>query len=937
MNLKKLLFSLVLLVCLNHYANTDKYRLILLDDPSSTITIAWNQISGDNATVYYGTIDQGIDFTMYTDSKTVDKSVDFRGMKNQFVELSNLTANTNYYFVIKDSEGTSSRYWFRTVHADNSRLSFIAGGDSRNNRTPRQNANKLVSKLKPNAVLFGGDMTDSDSNEQWAEWFDDWQLTTSSDGRMIPIVPTRGNHEDATTIFNLFNTSNENSYYAITFGKDLVRTYTLNTEISVTGDQLTWLNSDLATAAATKWRFAQYHKPMKPHTTAKGNNDNIYRAWAQIFYDNNVNLVIDCDSHVAKTTWPVKPSSGPNSDQGFEIDQERGTVYAGEGSWGAPLRPANKDKSWTRSSGAFNQFKLIYVSESEIEMRTIKVDNADEVAELGNDEPFVLPANLDIFTPRSGAVVTVSNENNNNCPVAGTACDDGNPDTINDQEDGLCGCAGILPLNIYNKEYKVLVSSDDAEENTVNGNVSTSSSDLEIIKDGDDQVVGIRFNNVDLTEGSEVVRSYIQFQAKVENSGDNSDVIKLMIHGESNINSSTFSSDNKNISNRTKTNAVVEWNDIPEWTDESADLKERTPSLNEVISEIITLDGWKPGNSITFIFTGEGKRKAESFDYNDAEAPPKLVLVLREPCPENGLSCDDGNANTFFDTEDGNCNCTGIPKDGTITINVIDDAEEAIDGPDVKVLGKVSTGSSDLEMGYDSGTDQRHQLVGIKFDSIKVPRNALIENAYLKFTAKQDNSEATSLVIKGEKTGSSQPFLAENFNISKRTKTDASVAWDNIPAWVKNGSGDIYNSPDLKTIVQEIVDGDDWKLANAMTFLITGTGTRAPYAYREGEVARSAMLVIEYKGDRALSTEDILIGSNTINIFPNPVSDYLRINAKEKIDRVTIYNLVGKEVLTMKSDKTNFRVDMTSLKRGLYIVNIIQKNKIEKSVKIQVD
>lgn len=925
-----------MLVCLNQYANTDKYRIILLDDPATTITIAWNQISGDNATVYYDTTDHGVDFSLYTNSKSVDKSVDYRGMSNQFAALKDLTPNTNYYFIIKDSEGTSQRFWFRTAPADNSRLSFIAGGDSRNNRTPRKNANSLVSKLKPHAVLFGGDMTDSDTDSQWKTWFDDWQLTIASDGRMFPIIPARGNHENSEVIYKLFNTPNKDSYYSLTFGKDLIKTYTLNSEISVLGDQLTWLKNEFETATPTKWRFAQYHKPMRPHTTAKGDNNHVYKAWSQLFYDYNVNLVIDCDSHVAKTTWPVKPSSGPNNDQGFEIDHAKGTVYAGEGTWGAPLRPANKGKSWTRSLGAFNQFKLIYVSESEILMRTIKVDNASEVAELGNDEPFVLPQNLDVYSPRSGAVVKISNENNNDCPVTGTACDDGNPDTIQDEEDGLCNCAGILPKNIYEKEFKVLESSDDAEEKVSNGNVSTTSSDLEIVKDGEDQIVGIRFNNINFIEGSEVVRSYIQFQAKTESS-DSNELTNLVIHGELNNNSATFSSTNKDISNRQTTVNSVKWNDIEAWEDEAVGILQRTPSLNEIINEVIGLQGWKSGNSITFIFTGEGKRKAESWDYRGGEAPPVLKLVLKEPCPTRGTSCDDGNADTYFDVEDGDCNCKGFPKDATLTINVIDDAEEAIPGPDAIEgnEGYVSTGSSDLEFGYDRGTDQRHQLVGIKFDNVNVPKSALIKSAYMKFTAKQDNDIATSLNIYGEKVGNSQPFLEVNFNISKRPKTTATVAWNNIPAWKKSENGVNQTTPDLKTIVQEIVDGNDWKLSNSMSFLIDGTGTRAPYAYREGEPERSAVLVIEYEGDRALSVDNIIIESNSITVFPNPVSDYLRINSNQKVDRVSVYNLIGQEVLSMKAGKTNFRVNMTSLKKGLYIVNIIQNNEIKKSVKIQ--
>ena len=203
--MKKIALLIVLCICTFSFANNDKYRLILNSDPSTTMMVAWNKISGSNPVVYYDTIDHGNNnHNLYAFSKTVDRSTSYKGMENQFASLTGLTPDTNYYFIIRDSQGNSDRFWFRTAPSDLSRLSFIAGGDSRNNRGPRQDANLLVSKLKPHAVIFGGDMTNSSSNVQWQEWFDDWQLTTASNGRMFPIIPARGNHENPNNVYNLF-------------------------------------------------------------------------------------------------------------------------------------------------------------------------------------------------------------------------------------------------------------------------------------------------------------------------------------------------------------------------------------------------------------------------------------------------------------------------------------------------------------------------------------------------------------------------------------------------------------------------------------------------------------------------------------------------------------------------------------------------------------
>ncbi|MFC0605701.1 fibronectin type III domain-containing protein [Winogradskyella pulchriflava] len=673
MKTKILLTKILFLIVCGTYANNDRYRIILVDDPATTITIAWDQTSGTNPIVHYDTTDYGTNYLSYANFKAVDRAIVYKGMDNRFVRLSGLTPNTDYYFVIHDSEGTSQRFWFRTAPNDNSRLSIIAGGDSRNNRTPRRAANLLVSKLKPHAVLFGGDMTDDSTDTEWSKWFDDWQDTIASDGRMFPIVPTRGNHEDPTDIYNFFDTPNNNSYYAITFGNNLFRTYTLNSEISVFGDQLTWLKNDLDSPAGTNaiWKAAQYHRPMRPHTanSDKPNNNTLYDAWAELFYDEDVRLVIDCDSHMSKTTWPIRPSSELGNDEGFVIDHSNGTVYTGEGCWGAPLRDNNDDKSWTRNSGKFNQFKLIFIESSKIELRTIKVDNAGVVGEVSNTDPFTLPANLDVFSPPTGAVVTINNTNDVVCPASGIPCEDGDPDTILDEEDDSCNCAGFNSYDHTVFMAEVSTSSDDAEEDVVSGSVDTGSSDLELVYDGGDQIIGVRFNNVEIPENATVVRAYIQFSTDERLASQ--PTTNLTIHGELASNSSTFTSAANNISSRTTTSNSTPWSDLAAWGSiDNVGYYQRTPDLSDEMNEIIALPGWVKGNPITFIISGTGERVANA--YEDSGPAPKLVVLFDTDCPLGDVQlgatnmCDDSN-DTY--TQDIVVTYQNAPLTGTLNVN----------------------------------------------------------------------------------------------------------------------------------------------------------------------------------------------------------------------------------------------------------------------------
>ncbi len=389
-------------------AKTDHYRCMWRNDPATTMVVAWSQLSGSDPVLYYDAFDGGDDPSLYSQQQRPDRVSRFKGLNNHFVRLSGLQPGTVYYFLIQDSEGKSQRMSFRTApDHSNERLSIIAGGDSRNYRNARRRANILVSKLQPHCVLFGGDMTGGDTDREWREWMDDWQHTITSEGHLTPILATRGNHEYSNrTIVELFDVPSTQVYYTLRLGGDLLQVFTLNSLIAAGGSQKAWLSEELSNSNQ-RWKMAQYHYGMRPHTHRKSERNTQMVHWASLFYDHQVNLVVESDAHVVKTTWPIRPSRGAGSDEGFVRDDASGTVYVGEGCWGAPLRRNNDDKKWTRNSGSFNQFKWIFVDWDKIEVRTVKTDNAEEVAQVSPYDIFTPPTGLDIWNPSNGPVLYI--------------------------------------------------------------------------------------------------------------------------------------------------------------------------------------------------------------------------------------------------------------------------------------------------------------------------------------------------------------------------------------------------------------------------------------------------------------------------------------------------------------------------------------------------
>ncbi len=122
-----------------------------------------------------------------------------------------------------------------------------------------------------------------------------------------------------------------------------------------------------------------------------------------------------------------------------------------------------------------------------------------------------------------------------------------------------------------------------------------------------------------------------------------------------------------------------------------------------------------------------------------------------------------------------------------------------------------------------------NQQVGLRFQTVQIPRGATVISARIDFTSAGDDDKKSSLEIHGEaynetihgETYSSQMFTSEVENISSRAVTSQSVNWRDIEAW---HSGEVYSTPDLKDIVQEIVLHEKWCGANAMSFIISEKG-----------------------------------------------------------------------------------------------------------------
>jgi chitodextrinase len=175
----------------------------------------------------------------------------------------------------------------------------------------------------------------------------------------------------------------------------------------------------------------------------------------------------------------------------------------------------------------------------------------------------------------------------------------------------------------------------------------------------------------------------------------------------------------------------------------------------------------------------------------------------------------------------------------TLSIPVVtgsDDAEERVSS------GSVGLGSSDLELTTDGSNQQE---VGIRFQNVTIPPAAVIEQAYIQFTVDEAKSDATTVMVFGQAADNPLGFVSSDGNVSSRAKTLQAVAWSPSPWNLVGAAGVDQRTPELRLVVQEIVDRAGWAEGNAMVFMITGTGVRTADSY-DGDSTTAPVLHITY-------------------------------------------------------------------------------------------
>jgi len=257
------------------------------------------------------------------------------------------------------------------------------------------------------------------------------------------------------------------------------------------------------------------------------------------------------------------------------------------------------------------------------------------------------------------------------------------------------------------------------------------------------------------------------------------------------------------------------------------------PDLMGDVGEVLNLNGsgvddGNPSNSLTYQWSMVSGTGTVTFGTPAAATTTATfsaagTYVLR-------LTVDD-SALTGFDDVTVNVFEPGAPRAISIPIAASsDDANEGggTNGDFVDLTGP------DLELGNDgTPADNPDQMIGGLRFSIPVPQGGEILSAKVQFRVDEPGSAAASYTVRAQAADNAPTFAAVRGNISSRTLGSESVAWS-PPAWPTIGeAGAAQLTPELKSVVQPVVNRLGWTKDNGLVLVIDGapgTGRRTAEA-----------------------------------------------------------------------------------------------------------
>lgn len=616
--------QIILLLCISTLLHSEvlKKNYLIYRGTPNEMGVSWQLSTADPVVISWG----------FDELTTIDSETVLPGDDNLYsYVIEGLEVNTKYFYSI---EGVGKGSFITTPKEDTTHITLFAYGDSRStprhhNRVCQQMINRYQDNSKQTIAIHSGDLlNDGDAEYDWTtEVFPTNYPALNQFFAEVPLVVARGNHEESGDLFRKYFPYEhvKDFYWEFTYGPCHIFVIDQYVNYKPGSEQYNWLVSELSNSVKA-WKIVAFHSP---GWAAGGHKNNRYvQDYLQpLFIEYGVDIIITGHNHYysrCEVDGIQHITTGGGGAVLYDPDLSSDKVVTGDKSFHfLEINIKNEICSVevARDDGSIIEtFTLI---SADVPFCKLTSPSRDTLIESGTG--VLLTADAITYGKRCDSISFFIDDeyiaNDDEFPYEGnwiapaTALDTFSTYAVMYYENGI-DTSDITSFYIsdYSEDFvisrRVISGIDDAEEKIHNGDVSTNSSDLELVEDGaDKQIVGLRFQDITIPQGFKITNATVTFTVDEENDSAPS----LSIYSELSDNASPFERDDFNLSQREKTNTFVSWS--PETIDK-IDTEIKTPDISFLIQSVIDIEDWQSGNALAILIEGDGTATVSSYEDN---------------------------------------------------------------------------------------------------------------------------------------------------------------------------------------------------------------------------------------------------------------------------------------------------------------------------------
>ena len=174
-----------------------------------------------------------------------------------------------------------------------------------------------------------------------------------------------------------------------------------------------------------------------------------------------------------------------------------------------------------------------------------------------------------------------------------------------------------------------------------------------------------------------------------------------------------------------------------------------------------------------------------------------------------------------------------------------------------------NNGDSDIELGDDGNSKNAF----FRFPNVTIPQGYTIDSAIIRLKARW-NASNTTCNLNCYFNNIDNAVAPVNTTEADGLSLTGAVAWSGVTAWTGDS---FYDSPELKTALQTVIDRGGWSSGNALMVLLKDNSSssnafRRTYSYEYSGSGAAAELIVTYSDSSQCETSESFSMSDVVEV-----------------------------------------------------------------------